>query len=208
MTTTEKDRDAKSGSGKSMTNLSIGLIVILIGLALVVGMNSSGGGSAPTDSPAPLAAATPTKVTVPSINAESTLVPTGLQSDGSLEVPPLSSPMQASWFDQSPTPGEVGPSVILGHINGNGQPGIFANLSKVVAGAQVLVDRGDGQRAVFQVSKVDTIPKSSFPTDAVYNDTPNPQLRLITCGGDYDRANHNYLANVIVYADLVDVQRI
>lgn len=206
MTITGKDPEQKSSTGMSMTNISIGLVVILIGLALIVGMNSSG--PSVSDAPAPLAASTPTRVIVPSISAESTLVPTGLQSDGSLEVPPLSSPMQASWFDQSPTPGEVGPSVILGHINGNGRPGIFANLSKVVAGAQVLVDRGDGQRAVFQVSKVDTIPKSSFPTDAVYNDTPNPQLRLITCGGDYDRANHNYLANVIVYADLVDVQRI
>lgn len=203
MTVTEKEPAQKSGT--SLTNLSIGLVVILIGLALVVGMNSSG--PSMIDSPAPLAASVPTRVTVPSIAAESTLVPTGLQADGSLEVPPVSTPMQASWFDASPTPGEVGPSVILGHVNGNGQPGIFADLHKVVAGAEVLVDRADGQRAVFQVSRVETMPKSSFPTDSVYNDTANPQLRLITCGGDFDRANSSYLSNVIVYADLVDVQR-
>ena len=167
-----------------MTNLSIGLIVILVLLAVIVGMNSSGpGGAGSVDSPAPLAAATPTKVIVPSINAESSLIATGVQEDGSLAVPPVSEPMQASWFNGSPTPGEIGPSVILGHINGGGHPGIFVNLSKLVAGSQIMVDRADGQRAVFQVSKVDTIPKSSFPTDAVYNDTPNSQLRLITCGG-------------------------
>ena len=204
MTLTEKDSGQKSGSGMSITNISIGLVVVLIGLALIVGMNS--GGPSITESPAPLAASAPTRVSVPSISAESTLIPTGLQSDGSLEVPPVSAPMQASWYDQSPTPGETGPSVVLGHVNGNGQPGIFADLGKVVAGAEVLVDRADGQRAVFQVSRVDTIPKSSFPTDAVYNDTPNPQLRLITCGGAYDGTNRLYLANVIVYADLVDVQ--
>jgi sortase (surface protein transpeptidase) len=204
VTVTDEKSDNKAGKGKSLTNLSIGLVVILVGLALVVGMNSSVTSS--FSSPEPLAASAPTRVTVPSISAESTLVPTGLQPDGSLEVPPVSEPMQASWFNGSPTPGEVGPSVILGHVNGNGQPGIFAELSKVVAGSEVLVDRADGRRAVFQVSRIVTIPKDSFPTDQVYNDTPNPQLRLITCGGDYDRANRSYLSNVIVYADLVDVQ--
>jgi sortase (surface protein transpeptidase) len=211
MTTTEKpapkDRDQKTGGGRSLTNLSIALVVVLVGLAVVVGM-SSGSSSSSVDSPAPLAFSTPTHVSVPSISADSSLVATGLQADGSLAVPPVSQPMQASWFDKSPTPGQVGPSVILGHINGNGQPGIFANLSKVTAGAEIIVDRADGQRAIFQVSHVDTIPKASFPTDLVYNDTPNPQLRLITCGGDYDRANRNYLSNVIVYADLIDVQHV
>jgi len=204
MSITDKGPDQKSGI--SMTNVSIGLIVVLVGLALVVGMNSSGPSG--FSSPAPLAASAPTRVTVPSISAESSLVPTGLKQDGSLEVPPVSEPMQASWFDQSPTPGEVGPSIVLGHVNGGGQPGIFANLKDVVAGSQVFIDRADGQRAVFEVSRVDTIPKDSFPTDAVYNDTANPQLRLITCGGDYDRGARSYLSNVIVYADFVEVQKI
>lgn len=200
------DRGPEQKSGISMTNVSIGLIVVLVGLALVVGMNSSG--PAGFSSPAPLAASAPTRVIVPSISAESSLVPTGLQENGSLEVPPVSEPMQASWFDQSPTPGEVGPSIVLGHVNGGGQPGIFVNLKDVVAGSQVFIDRADGQRAVFEVSRVDTIPKDSFPTDAVYNDTANPQLRLITCGGDYDRSARSYLSNVIVYADFVEVQSI
>lgn len=204
MAITEKGSDTKS-SGPSVTNISIFLIVVLVLLALIAGANS---GSSGPNSPAPLASSTPTRVVVPSISAESSLVPTGLQGDGSLEVPPVSQPMQASWFNQSPTPGEVGPSVVLGHVNGGGQPGIFANLKDVVAGAQVFVDRADGQRAVFQVSRVETIPKNSFPTDSVYNDTANPQLRLITCGGDYDRGERSYLSNVIVYADFVEVAQV
>ncbi|MEJ2884947.1 class F sortase [Actinomycetospora aeridis] len=205
MAVAEKDPDTKKTTGPSMTNISIFLIVVLVLVALIAGANS---GSSGPNSPPPLPASAPTKVTVPSISAESSLVPTGLQADDSLEVPPVSQPMQASWFDQSPTPGEVGPSVILGHVNGGGQPGIFVKLKDVVAGAQVFVDRADGQRAVFEVSRVETIPKDSFPTDAVYNDTANPQLRLITCGGDYDRGARSYLSNVIVYADFVEVQRV
>ena len=204
MPATDKDTDQKSGF--STTNISIGLIVVLVLLALVVGANSSGPSG--FGSPTPLASSTPTRVIVPSISAESSLVATGVKEDGSLAVPPVSQPMQASWFDQSPTPGEVGPSVVLGHVNGGGQPGIFANLKDVVAGAQVFIDRADGQRAVFEVSRVETIPKDSFPTDAVYNDTANPQLRLITCGGDYDRGARSYLSNVIVYADFVEVQKV
>lgn len=228
MTTTEKPTEKRQTDGNPIVNLLIGLVVLVAGLALIFGMApgtpawmsagaSGGAGSSAssgpsvgtsTNAPAALAASTPTRVAVPTIFASSSLIATGLRTDDTLDVPPVSNPMQASWFDQSPSPGQVGPSVLLGHVNGNGKPGIFADLDKVVTGAQVFVDRADGQRAVFKVSRVDTFPKASFPTDLVYNNTPNPQLRLVTCGGAYDAANRNYLSNIIVYADLVDVQKI
>ncbi len=229
MTTTEKPREEeKLGAGRTLLNLGIGLVVLVAGLALIFAMvpagtttkaSPSGTSSAALGraAPAPMApgatmetlgAAAPTSVTIPSISATSSLIPTGLKADGSLDVPPVSQPQQASWYDQSPAPGQQGPAVVLGHVNGNGKPGVFVNLDKVVAGALVNVDRADGQRAVFKVSRVETFPKSSFPTDLVYNDTPNAALRLITCGGDYDAANRNYLSNIVVYADLVDVQRV
>lgn len=220
MPTLEKSPgDKKLGAARTVRNVVIGLVVLAAGLALIFVMLPAGTlpGTAPTSTAptdpsltrvAPVAAAAPTRVSIPSISAESSLIPTGLKPDGSLAVPPVSQPRQASWYDQSPSPGEKGPAVILGHVNGNGQRGVFADLNRVVGGQQVFVDRADGTRAVFKVSRVDTFKKDSFPTDLVYNNTPNAQLRLITCGGQYDRANRNYLSNVIVYADLVDVQRI
>jgi LPXTG-site transpeptidase (sortase) family protein len=222
MPTLEKPAgEKKLGAGRTVRNLVIGLVVLVAGLALIFtvlpagtlpGIGAAPASSAPTDPSlvrvAPVGAAAPTHVSIPSISAESSLVPTGLKPDGSLAVPPVSQPRQASWYDQSPTPGEKGPAVILGHVNGNGQRGVFADLNRVRGGQQVFVDRADGTRAVFKVSRVDTFKKDAFPTDLVYNNTPNSQLRLITCGGQYDRANRNYLSNVIVYADLVDVQRI
>ena len=228
MTTIEKPHEEeKLGVGRTLLNLGIGLVVLVAGLALIFAMVPGGtmtkagpsgtsSASSAKSAPAPLApgatmetlgSAAPTRVEIPSISAASSLVATGLKSDGSLDVPPVSQPQQASWYDQSPSPGQQGPAVVLGHVNGNGKPGVFVNLDKVVAGALVNVDRADGQRAVFKVSRVETFPKSSFPTDLVYNDTPNAALRLITCGGDYDAGNRNYLSNVIVYADLIDVQK-
>ncbi|MCD2194500.1 class F sortase [Actinomycetospora endophytica] len=192
-------------TGSAANKISIAIVVLLGLIALVVGLSTGTGKSA--GGPILLASSAPTRVTVPSINASSSLIPLGLQADGELAVPPLSTPMQASWYDKSPTPGALGPAVVLGHINGDGKPGIFIDLERVKAGDQVLVDRADGQTAVFTVSHVDTVPKANFPSNDVYGDTPDAELRLITCGGVLDKADHNYLSNVIVYANLTEVRK-
>ncbi|MGQ0481383.1 MAG: sortase domain-containing protein, partial [Pseudonocardia sp.] len=92
----------------------------------------------------PLAAADPVDLRIEAINASSTLVPLGLNADQTITVPPLDQPLQASWYRLGPTPGAAGPAVILGHINGNGQDGIFARLHEVKPGDQVKVSRQDG----------------------------------------------------------------
>jgi sortase (surface protein transpeptidase) len=206
VTTTETppvaERSGPSKTDTATTKLGIGLVVVLFLLGLIVAATQQS-----TTQPLLLANATPTRVTVPSIGASSTLIPLGQNADGSLAVPPLSDPMQASWYDKSPTPGAIGPAVILGHINGGGSPGIFYELNKVQAGQEILVDRADGQTAVFTVAHIDTVPKSGFPTQDVYGDTPDSQLRLITCGGIFNRSAGSYESNVIVYANLTAVRK-
>ena len=187
--------------------IGIGIVVLLALIALVaVGTSGGSRGGSGGSGVETLAASKPTSVSVPSIGAESSLIETGLKADGSLEVPSLQTPMQASWYDQSPTPGSLGPSVILGHVNGSGKPGIFYKLADTKAGDQIFVKREDGQTAVFTVSNVDTVPKAAFPSEMVYGDTPDAQLRLVTCGGIFDPAARSYEANVIVYANLTDVR--
>lgn len=144
----------------------------------------------------------PTWVKVPAIGATSSLVQLGLNADRTIEVPPVSQPLQAGWYRYSPTPGENGPAVILGHIDGNHQEGIFWRLHQVKAGDTVLVGRQDGSTLTFRVTRVDEVAKSAFPTGAVYGNTADPELRLITCGGAFDASTRNYLDNVIVYATL------
>ncbi|MGW5740529.1 class F sortase [Amycolatopsis sp. NPDC003861] len=139
---------------------------------------------------------------IPRIGAQSTLVPLGLNPDGTLEVPPVSRPMQAGWYALGPTPGENGPAVIVGHVDGNRQKGVFYRLRELVPGDPVLVARKDGTTLTFVVSRVDKVDKDEFPSDAVYGDTPDPQLRLITCGGSFDRTVHSYRDNIIAYAKL------
>ncbi|WP_410577772.1 class F sortase [Amycolatopsis sp. lyj-108] len=147
--------------------------------------------------------ADPLSIDVPKIEAKSSLVPLGLNADNTVEVPPITRPMQAGWYVHGPTPGEVGPSVILGHVDGNKQKGIFFRLKELAPGDKVSITRKDGKTAEFAVTKVERVAKDKFPTDAVYGDTTEPELRLITCGGVFDKASNNYLDNIIVFARLI-----
>jgi sortase (surface protein transpeptidase) len=158
--------------------------------------------AATTTTDASLPHANPTHIRVPKIGVESTLVPLGLNKDGTLQVPPITEPMQAGWYRLGPTPGEVGPAVIAGHVDGGGHKGVFYDLKSLAPDDAIDVDREDGTTAHFRVNHVSEVPKKAFPTDAVYGDTETPQLRLITCGGAFDRGAQSYVDNIIVFADL------
>jgi hypothetical protein len=144
----------------------------------------------------------PVRIDIPRIDAHSSLVPLGLAADGSVQVPPVSKPLQAGWFTGGPAPGEPGPAVVLGHVDGDRQRGIFYRLHELRPGDGIDIARADGSTVHFEVSTVDQIAKAAFPTEAVYGDTSSPELRLITCGGSFDRAAHSYRDNIIVYAVL------
>lgn len=148
------------------------------------------------------AAALPVALSIPAIEADSSLVPLGLNPDGSVQVPPVDTPMQAGWYDGGAAPGEPGPAVLLGHVDGDKQAGIFFRLHELTPGARVLVTRADGSVLTFTVTKVDKVSKTTFPTEAVYGPTKDPELRLVTCGGAFDYAAHSYVDNIIVYATL------
>jgi sortase (surface protein transpeptidase) len=129
-------------------------------------------------------------------------MPLALNPDRTIQVPPLSDPMQAGWYSLGPTPGEAGASVILGHVDGYSEPGIFFRLRELHPSDRVLVTREDGVTARFEVYDTEQVPKDDFPAEKVYGATARPELRLITCGGAFDRESGNYRENVIVFAVL------
>jgi sortase (surface protein transpeptidase) len=153
----------------------------------------------------PLSRSTPSQVDIPKIEASSSLIELGLNPDETVQVPPIDKPMQAGWYHLGASPGEVGPAVLLGHVDGNSQPGIFYRLKELQPGDEIKVHRADGKTAIFNVSRTQQVPKPEFPSDAVYGDTQVPELRLITCGGEYDAAKRSYRDNIIVYAVIKDV---
>jgi LPXTG-site transpeptidase (sortase) family protein len=153
----------------------------------------------------PLPVSNPTELRIDSINASSSLVPLGLNADQTIAVPPVSTPQQASWYRLGPTPGAAGPAIILGHVNGNGKDGVFAKLNQLKPGDQVKVTRADGKTAVFTVTKLQQVPKNTFPTVDVYGDTNDSELRLITCGGGFDKGKRSYVDSIIAFATLTGV---
>lgn len=154
----------------------------------------------------PLPPSDPTEIRIDKINATSSLIPLGLNPDRTIEIPPVSRPLQASWYRLGPTPGTTGPAIILGHINGGGKEGVFARLHELKPGDQVRVKRADGKTAVFTITKLEQFPKSNFPTDQVYGDTPDAEIRLITCGGAFNKSAKSYLDNIIASATLTGVE--
>ena len=147
----------------------------------------------------------PVSFTIPSIGAGSDLMRLLLRDDGSLAVPPAEPGSPAAWYANSPSPGQRGPAVLLGHVNAtDGSAGVFAHLTDLAPGDTIEVEREDGAVAVFAVDRGVTYGKDEFPTDEVYGDTEAPELRLITCDG-YNAFTREFEANHIVYATLVDV---
>jgi Sortase domain len=168
--------------------------------------------AAPIQSPAIgpiLPAATPVMLDIPSIGVNTSLMQLGLNADHTVQVPPLGAHSQAGWYRNSPAPGQLGPAVILGHVDSAKYgAAVFFKLGALRPGDTVIVTRSDHVGAVFRVDRVVSFPKDQFPTLQVYGNTRNAALRLITCGGKFDSATRNYENNIVVFASLVSSHRV
>jgi hypothetical protein len=145
---------------------------------------------------------TPRALEVPSIGVRSTaFIDIGLTPSGKMEVP--ADAVTTGWYDLGPVPGEPGPSVIAAHVNYRGVDGVFARLHEMAVGDTATVTRADGTTVAFTAYRVERYAKADFPTQDVYGNTDGPELRLVTCGGDFDPATGHYRDNVVVFARAV-----
>ena len=149
--------------------------------------------------PAAQPSAVPGTITIPAIGVSSPLISLGLAPDGSLQTP--SDFGVAGWWSGGPAPGQVGAAVIVGHVDSKAGPAVFFRLRDLRPGDVVWVTRQDGTRVSFIVRRLEQVPKARFPTTEVYGPQPYAALRLITCGGAFDRSTGHYVDNVIVFAD-------
>jgi hypothetical protein len=142
--------------------------------------------------------ASPTAVEIPSIGVRTELSELGLDGSGAVEAP-IDFDV-AGWFSLGPRPGQPGPAVIAGHVDSRDGPAVFYRLHELVPGDDVIVHRADGTTIRFTVTDTESYSKDTFPTRSVYGPVPGPELRLITCGGEFDRSRQQYRDNVVVYA--------
>lgn len=138
------------------------------------------------------------RVRVPSLDVDAPVIGLRRGADGELQVPRTAG--DVGRWSAGPVPGDPGAAVLVGHVDLDGRQGVFAKLRDVRPGASITVLRPDGTEVVFVVDRVERYRKTAFPTDAVYEPTEGPTLRLVTCGGAFDRRTGHYLDNVVVYA--------
>ncbi|MFI8518228.1 class F sortase [Streptomyces sp. NPDC085481] len=160
----------------------------------------------PQPPPAPLNRSRPTALAVPAITIEAPVQRLGLDGSGRLATPPIDNPRIVGWYEDGASPGERGTAVVVGHRDTRTGPAIFLNLNSLSPGNTVRVARADGRVAVFTVDRVRTYAKSAFPDKEVYGATGRPELRLLTCGGTFDRKG-GYESNIVVFAHLTGVDR-
>ncbi|WP_189151469.1 class F sortase [Streptomyces lacrimifluminis] len=164
--------------------------------------------AAPESSAAPRAGkrlprARPTRLLIPAIDVSAPFIGLAIGDSGQLEAPPADDVNLVGWQANGVSPGEAGTAIIAGHVDTATAPAVFAGLSELKKGDRFSVNRSDSRTAVFVVDSVETFAKDDFPDQRVYADTPQAQVRLITCAGDYDHAVQDYTANLVVFAHLV-----
>lgn len=159
------------------------------------------GPAAPDADPAPRpdVVQDPARVRIPAIGVDAEVVHLGTTAEGALDVP--SDPGVTGWWADGVRPGRHGPAVIAGHVDWTDGPAVFFRLGELRPGDVVEVEGRDGHRLTFTVVEILEVPKEEFPTATVYGPTERPTLRLITCGGPFDRAGGHYLHNVVVTAE-------
>jgi len=128
---------------------------------------------------------------------EALVVAVGVEANGDFEVP---SADEVGWYRFGPTPGGPGSAVLAAHVAQDGVDGVFRYLTDLKVGAEFSVVFDDGAESDFRVAAMDQYDKDELPTDDFFRKSGEPQLVLITCGGDFNRQLRSYDDNVVAVA--------
>ncbi|MES9525199.1 class F sortase [Streptomyces capoamus] len=157
----------------------------------------------PADAGESLPRSEPTRLLIPKISVDAPFTTLSIGATGQLQPPPAADTNLVGWYADGVSPGEEGTAIIAGHVDTVTSAAVFADLYELERGDRFSVERADGRTAEFEVDNAETYPKDDFPSKRVYADAARPEVRLITCAGDYDRTVRDYTDNLVVFAHLV-----
>lgn len=208
MEDTSNKRDTKAAKRHYTTVVAFAVVLVAVCLILFSRNETVVKRIAPlfsgtTEEPATssFARSAPTHLKIAKLNLEADFVPPlGLNEDKTISVP--DSYTKVGWYKNGATPGEIGPAVILGHVDSYEGPAVFFSLGQLEEGDEIEVTRADGTSATFIVDELRRYEQGSFPTEQVYGKINHAGLRLVTCSGLYDKGNQRYTHNLVVYASL------
>lgn len=142
----------------------------------------------------------PVAIRIPALGVQSSLEDLTIGEYGQL-LPPMDFD-RAGWFVDGPTPGEIGPAIIAGHVDSYRGPAIFYRLDELADGDQVIIETASGASLTFTITGRMQSASAAFPTSDVYANVPRPELRLITCAGTFDTSVRRYSDNLVLFASL------
>ncbi|MGR6997761.1 class F sortase [Yinghuangia aomiensis] len=139
---------------------------------------------------------------MPKTGTDAPFVGLGLEASGQLAVPDPNDRRLAGWYKDGVAPGSPGTAIVVAHVDTKTGPAAFYGLGTLEPGDTAEITRADGIVATFRVESVELFDKKTFPSTRVYADTADAELRMLTCGGSYDKQNGGYQSNVVVFAKL------
>ncbi|MEU2714414.1 class F sortase [Streptomyces sp. NPDC007205] len=157
----------------------------------------------PQQAGAALPRSAPIRLVIPKISVDAPFTTLDIGASGQLEPPPAGDTNLVGWYAKGVSPGEKGTAIIAGHVDTTTSAAVFAGLGELQRGDRFTVQRADGSDAEFVVDSAETFAKDAFPSKRVYADAQRPEVRLITCAGDYDHEVRDYTDNLVVFAHLV-----
>ena len=142
---------------------------------------------------------TPARLQVPAAQIDSSLDPLVVDPSGRIQVPDTTDAV--GWWR---TKKKDSPILLVGHVDSKVGPAVFYKLRKLRPGDPIMVTFDNGVVSSFQVRATERVDKDDFPTEKVYVANPG-DIRLVTCGGKFNRRTGHYEDNIVVYAS-ADVQ--
>lgn len=140
----------------------------------------------------------PVRLHIDRLDVAAPIAGVGVDSAGELDVP--TDAATVAWYAPGTAPGGPGSAVLAAHVDYDGRPGVFYDLDDLDRGDVVRVEMDDGTEVAFTVSGTTRYPRDALPVDEVFTGDGSPQLTLVTCGGDFDRAAGHYSHNTVVSA--------
>jgi sortase (surface protein transpeptidase) len=189
--TTRHDRKDRMPARRAVHRRRWPLPLLLLAMLLVTGCSQL--------DRAPRGGATGSSVSIPAIGVDARISGVGLDGDGAMQVPDIDT---VGWYRLGPRPGAPGPAVLVGHVDSRTGPAVFYRLRELGPGDRIVIHHDDATTSTFVVRRTERHHKTALPVERIWPRTSTPLLRLITCGGSFDRSTRSYRDNVIVYAAL------
>lgn len=211
----------------SIVLISVGavLIVAAVGLMALVATNVIGGndgnssletvaGFGEIKSPTPGPSPTPSSRFPPGSNSpisrlmitnakiDAPVVIKGVDGAGVMQAP--DNAYDTAWYDFSAHPGFGGNAVFAGHVDYiHVGPAVFWNIKDLEKGDTITVRLEDGTEYRYGVTFKQQFDAATAPVDTIVGPTANETVTLITCGGTFNPATHQYDKRLVVQAERI-----